>query len=192
MKEHIEIEYKILISQELFQIILKDYQSQIQQNYFQTNYYFTHPLLTQKKMMLRIREKKDQLEMTLKRPYQNHRLETNIHITQDIMERFLQHQDISNEIVDILKSENIDPAQLQQEFSLTTHRYDIPLPQGLLSLDENVYLDQYDYELEFEVNHEEEGYKTFLDIISPYQLHYRGNCLSKVQRAYLALKNASQ
>lgn len=186
MNEHIEIEYKILLTKDIFLQILKQYQSQIQNDYIQINHYLTHPLLQQKKYMLRIREKNNTFELTLKRPTNNHRLETNIMITAQERDKIFQHIPISNEIIDILTKENINPLELQNQFSLTTHRYDIILPEGTLSLDDNVYLDQHDYELEFEVNDEKSGYQKFLHIIQPFHLLYVKNCPSKIQRAFYA------
>lgn len=182
MNQMIEIEYKILLTKEIYNQILNDYQKQIHKDYIQTNYYLTHPLLQQKAFMLRIREKNNKLEMTLKRPYQGHRLETNIPITYEDKQRIVHHQMINNEIIDILQKEGIDPLSLQQLFSLTTHRHDIVLPDGILSIDKNTYLNQTDYELEFEVSDEQKGYEMFLKIIEPYHLHYHGNCKSKIRR----------
>lgn len=187
MNEHIEIEYKILLTKDIFFQILKQYQSQIQKDYIQINYYFTHPILQQKKYMLRIREKNHTFELTLKRPFNHHRLETNIMLTPKEKDAIFQHLPISNEIMDILKKENINPLELENQFSLTTHRYDIILPEGILSLDENTYLHQHDYELEFEVNDEKKGYQKFLDIISPFHLEYAQNCPSKIKRVFDAL-----
>lgn len=45
MNELIEIEYKILLTQEIYQKIKQYYQDQITKDYIQTNYYLTHPLL---------------------------------------------------------------------------------------------------------------------------------------------------
>jgi len=180
MNEQIEIEYKLLISQDIFESLLKEYNNYT--DYIQTNYYFTHPILQQKTYMLRIREKNNQYELTLKRPYQGHRLETNIQLTLEEKENFFQKKDISNEIIEILKKENISIQDLEQPFSLTTHRYDIQLKEGILSLDKSTYLDQCDYELEFEVNDEKKGYEKFLQIIQPYHLFYNGNCASKIKR----------
>lgn len=182
MNELIEIEYKILITKDIFKQILSDYQSQIKNDYIQINYYFTHPLLQEKAYMLRIREKNNELEMTLKRPYLHHRLETNVPITKQDKDNLINHIMIDNEIIDILKAENIPPLELQQQFSLTTHRYDIPLEDGLLSIDKNIYLDQTDYEIEFEVQDEKKGLQSFLKIIEPYHLHYQGNCPAKIRR----------
>lgn len=182
MNEQIEIEYKILLSQDIFEKLLKTYVNH--NEYTQTNYYFTHPLLKQKKYMLRIREKQGSFELTLKRPHGEHRLETNIMLTYQEKEDFFHKTNISNEITDILRSEGIFLADLQQEFSLTTHRYDIQFDEGILSLDHNLYLGKEDYELEFEVYDEKEGYQKFLEIIKPYHLNYSSHCPSKIARVY--------
>lgn len=181
MNEHIEIEYKVLISKQTFHALLKDYS--LYTDYIQTNYYFTHPILKEKQYMLRIREKNNQYEMTLKRPFSKHRLETNIMLTQKEKEDFFLNRNLSNEITDILQSEGIEIKELVQEFSLMTHRYDISLKEGILSLDENQYLKKTDYELEFEV-HDESGFDKFLEIIKPYQIEYTHNCDSKIKRVY--------
>ncbi|MEG0592245.1 MAG: CYTH domain-containing protein [Coprobacillus sp.] len=180
MKEQIEIEYKILITQDIFQQMINN--NQVERDYIQTNYYFTHPILQAKKYMLRIREKDNTYELTLKRPYLTHQLETNIIIDKQTKDKLISHQYINNEIIDILQKEGINPLELVQQFSLTTHRYDIQLNEGTLSLDHNQYLGKEDYELEFEVYHEKEGYEKFLEIISAYQLQYTNNCKSKIKR----------
>lgn len=187
MQQQIEIEYKILLTKIIFETILKDYHDDIRQDYIQTNDYFTHPLLQEKKYMLRVRKKNNQFEMTLKRPFQSHRLETNILLTPKQKEAFYQKRELTNEITQILQEEGIDVSKLQQQFSLTTHRYDIQLTEGVLSLDENTYLNQKDYELEFEVHDEKRGFEQFLKIIEPYHLHYTHNCDSKIKRVLDAL-----
>lgn len=131
--------------------------------------------------------------MTLKRPIKNHRLETNVIISQKDKENFIRHLPIQNDIIDILIHEGINIEELQQQFSLTTHRYDILLEEGILSLDENIYLNQHDYELEFECYEETKGFQKFLEIIKPYHLNYQQNCTSKVQRAMHAyIKESSK
>lgn len=181
MNKHIEIEYKILLTKEIFHKILESYSHD--DGYSQTNYYFSHPSFQQKRYMLRIRKKNNTYELTLKRPYQGEKLEINVPLTKKEKDAFMHHENISNEIIDFLKSENIFIEDLQQDFSLTTYRYDIPLVEGILSLDINTYLNQKDYELEFEVYDKIEGYQKFLEIIKPFHLQYTHNCLSKVARA---------
>ena len=191
MNEHIEIEYKILLDENTFYWILQDYQSLIQRDYIQVNYYFTNTILQQKKYMLRIREKDNSFELTLKRPIKNHRLETNVLLTPEEKDDFFSHRPITNEIIDLLKEDNINPLELENQFSLKTHRYDIILPEGILSLDENTYCQKHDYELEFEVKDEQEGYQQFLNIIHQYVLNYTKNCPSKIQRVLASQKEAS-
>jgi len=182
MNESIEIEYKILLTKDIFNQILLDYKDRITTDYVQTNYYLIHPILFQKRYMLRIRKKNERYELTLKRPFQYNRLETNIDISEETKDKILNHQEVHNEIMDILKDNGIDPLELENQFSLTTHRYDIQLEYGTLSLDENTYLQKKDYELEYEVIDEKKGYQHFLQIIEPYHLQYTGNCASKIKR----------
>ena len=183
MNELVEIEYKMLLQKDMFERILNDYKDQVDCEYTQTNYYLTSDQLKQRKYMLRIREKINHLEMTLKRPYLNHRLETNIDITKEDMNDILNGKMINNEIIHILIDEGIDISQIRNEVSLTTHRYDIELDEGTLSLDINTYNNITDYEMEFEVTDEQAGYKKFLEILMPYHLFYVRNNKSKVKRA---------
>lgn len=46
--QQLEIEYKILLTQDIFHQILHDYQNKITKDYIQINDYFTHPILSQK------------------------------------------------------------------------------------------------------------------------------------------------
>ncbi len=183
MNEQMEIEYKILLTKKIYEQIKKDYQKDLIKSYKQTNYYLSHPILLKKQYMLRIREKNDQFELTLKRPKNNHQLETNMILDKETKEKILNQQEVHNEIFEILKKENILQTDLKNLFSLTTYRYDYKLKYGILSLDYNKYLDTIDYELEYEVNDEINGYKHFLSIIQSYQLQYQNNCTSKVKRA---------
>ena len=116
MNEQIEIEYKILLTKEIYNQILKDYKDKIIKDYIQTNHYLIHPLLQQKRYMLRIREKNNQFELTLKRPANNHRLETNINIDKETVNKILNHEYVSNKIMDILIKEGINPLELKNQF----------------------------------------------------------------------------
>lgn len=187
MNEHLEIEYKIILTKEIYEKIINDYQKSITSLYTQTNFYFTHPILNQNKMMLRIREKSNQYELTLKRPYQGHNIETNVILTQQEKDDFINHLEINNEIIEILNQYNINYKDLKQEYILTTKRIDIILKEGILSLDKNTFTNNtIDYELEFEVNNQETGFQKFLEMIQPYHLNYSHNCESKFKRV---LKN---
>ena len=49
MSSQIEIEYKILITKDIYQSLYDHHQSKIIDTYTQVNYYLTHPLFDQKK-----------------------------------------------------------------------------------------------------------------------------------------------
>lgn len=112
--EHLEIEFKMLLKENIFKKILSDYKNQIKDSYQQTNYYLFHPLLEKKKYSLRIREKKGHYELTLKRPSTIGLNELNIDINKEIKDAIFNHQHINNEIFDILEKEKY----LYQRFNM--------------------------------------------------------------------------
>ena len=57
--EQLEIEFKILLTKEMYQKIKNDFKNQIKETYSQTNYYLMHPILDQLQYSLRIRKKKE-------------------------------------------------------------------------------------------------------------------------------------
>ena len=181
-----ELEYKLMLTKKQFQNITLTYHAN--HDYTQTNYYFTHPYLQKHHYMLRVRHKENTYEMTLKTPHQNYQKEYNLMISLDDFNKLKNHQPLDNEIIQILKP-HLDPTTLNQQFSLTTHRYDYILEHGILSLDHNTYCNQEDYELEFEVNDPIKGYKQFKDILQTFQLTYQKNNDSKIVRALKAYKN---
>lgn len=180
MNEHLEIEYKILITKEILLDLLKKYPDY--KEYTQRNDYFLDESLSKRYYSLRIRTKNNQYEMTLKRPEGNARLETNINISKKEKTLLLNHQKINNEIVQILEDEGLDITSFDTSHYLQTHRYDIQLDEGILSLDISTYNGITDYELEYEVDDEKNGFERFLSIIHQYHLEYKGNCKSKTQR----------
>ena len=120
--EHLEIEFKMLLKENIFKKILSDYKNQIKDSYQQTNYYLFHPLLEKKKYSLRIREKKGHYELTLKRPSTIGLNELNIDINKEIKDAIFNHQHINNEIFDILEKENIYIKDLTCGYYLKTTR----------------------------------------------------------------------
>ena len=180
--EHLEIEFKMLLEEKIFKKILLDYQNQIKDSYEQTNYYLFHPLLAKNRYTLRIREKKGRFELTLKRPAEIGTNELNIDIDKDIKEAIFNHQEVENEIFDILNEKGIYIKDLVCGYYLKTIRHDIILPEGVLSLDENDYNQHHDYEIEFEVNDYHQGILAFQTLLQPYHLKYERNCASKTRR----------
>lgn len=182
MQTHLEIEFKILLTKDIFNKILKDYQDQVIEQYEQTNYYLMHPSLDKNQYMLRIRKKKGQFELTLKEPKAQGNLETNITLSKEEANDILHKQYPKNIIFEKLLDLGITLQDLDSSNYLQTLRSDIKLPFGLLSLDKNTYKDIIDYELELEVTNKKEGEKVFLQLLQKYQLSYEQNCLSKIKR----------
>lgn len=182
MNEHLEIEYKILLDANIYQQIVTDLKDQIKDHYVQVNYYLMHPILETNKSMLRIREKKHQYELTLKRPKKIGNLETNIDISRQMMQDIFDKKDVDNEIFQILSTYGIKITDLDMTHYLKTERYDIETSEGVISLDKNEYNGIIDYELEYEVDDPINGKQAFLDLISNYQLSYESNCPTKIKR----------
>lgn len=187
--EQIEIEYKILINEDIYNKIISDYQDKISESFNQTNYYFTCDKLNILKYMLRIRELNNTYELTLKRPNKIGRKEFNIPLSFEDKEKIFNNQTIDNEIFDILNKVSVKQNDLKQEHQLTTYRSNIYLPLGVLSVDKNTYNNHIDYEIEFEVNDALLGRKEFLRIIDKYNLTYTINCMSKYMRMKDSYKN---
>ena len=158
MEKNLEIEYKMLLTEEVFHQLMNDFTGY---TYSQTNYYLTSIELGALRYSLRIREKEGYYEMTLKTPAANGRMEHNLEITKEDLIMIQNGQMPDNEITCLLKDKGFDLSLIKQSYSLTTIRRDVPFDSGMLSLDENHYNGITDYELEFEVNDEEAGLKQF-------------------------------
>lgn len=182
MQTHLEIEFKILLTKDIYTQLSNDYQDQIIEQYEQTNYYLMHPILDQKHYMLRIREKNKTYELTLKQPRIDGNLETNIVLSKEEATSILHKQYPKNIIFEKLLTLGIPLQDLDNSNYLKTLRTDIQLPSGMLSLDKNTYKNTTDYELELEVTNKKEGEKAFLQLLQKYHLSYQRNCLSKIKR----------
>ena len=77
MEKNLEIEYKMLLTEEVFHQLMNDFTGH---TYSQTNYYLTSIELGALRYSLRIREKEGYYEMTLKTPAANGRMEHNLEI----------------------------------------------------------------------------------------------------------------
>lgn len=187
MEENLEIEFKVLINKEIYQQIYNDHH--IDHQYSQTNYYLIHPKLTELKYMLRIRQKQENYELTLKQPQSYGNLETNLKIDKIIKEKIITHDFVTNEIFDLLKPLGLDSTMFKTDCVLTTTRCEIKTTDGLICLDQSLYNGITDYELEYEVFDYHHGKQVFLDFISQYNLKYSRNCPSKVKRLMDSLKD---
>ena len=101
MEKNLEIEYKMLLEEDVFHQLMNDYQGH---TYSQTNYYLTSIELSALRYSLRVREKEGHYEMTLKTPAKQGRLEHNLDITKEDLESIQEGHMPDNEIIRLLKS----------------------------------------------------------------------------------------
>ena len=95
MEKNLEIEYKMLLTEEVFHQLTNDFTGH---TYRQTNYYLTSIELGALRYSLRIREKEGYYEMTLKTPAANGRMEHNLEITKEDLIMIQNGQMPDNEI----------------------------------------------------------------------------------------------
>ncbi|EKU48099.1 CYTH domain-containing protein [Staphylococcus massiliensis] len=167
-----EIEYKQLLNEDEYNQLLAAYFSD-ETSFTQVNYYIdTENLdLLNQLLALRIREKNGNYEMTLKVPAEvgltefNFRVDEKPEIDAAISEDQLP-KDISNK----LKAHDIDLSALKVLGSLETKRYETRHQDNLIVLDQSTYLDQQDFELEYEVVDAVKGYEAFQAILKAFDI----------------------
>ncbi len=135
----------------------------------QTNYYFDTKsfALRANHSSLRIREKQDKYELTLKQATEDGMLETNEPLTKKEAMNMLKNNPCPVESINkLLAHAGIAKEDLFCFGSLTTKRAETPYKNGLLALDYNLYLDKEDYEVEYEVTDRQEGERVFLHLMN--------------------------
>lgn len=191
MQKHLEIEFKQLLSKEEYLTILHDFKKCETKGYHQINYYLEtkNHTLHQHHYALRIRYKDQRYELTLKRPYKQGRMEYNAYITHEQFINIKDHGDLKHPILQSIKDEGIDLSTLYCPCFLETSRIDIPYLGGLLSLDHNHYLNQEDYEIEYEHDDFKQGQAHFIALLEKYNIAPSPSTPSKTQRAFQAYQN---
>ncbi|WP_180954576.1 CYTH domain-containing protein [Bacillus sp. V5-8f] len=188
MEQHIEIEFKNLLTHEEFKQ-LKNYFKLNEADFAtQDNHYFDTPDFDLKKQQaaLRIRQKNGKYELTLKQPADDGLLETNLPLEPSLAEDILSGNRLpDNEITNLLPSINIDPFQLILFGSLKTSRAEFSYKGGLLVLDHSSYLNQEDFEVEYEVTQKDEGQEIFINLLDSLQIPRR-QTENKIKRFYRA------
>lgn len=167
MGQELEIEFKNLLTIDEYKLI-KQYYFKQSEPFKQTNYYIDTPNheIISNKMALRIREKNNDYELTLKVPQEVGLLEYNEVIDRlPEQNRQIDIQILPENITEILTEHNIPLSELRLLGDLTTYRLEKKLKSGLLVLDHSIYLGIEDYELEFEVTDFTQGEIAFNDIL---------------------------
>ncbi len=155
MSKNIELEYKTLLTKEQFETIKKNYH--FNEPFKQVNHYYDVPekTLSKRRCPLRIREIDNKLVFTLKTPNKigvnEYEMEVSSFDFKDIT--------LSNDIIKALGDVNYK--ELVEFGSLTTYRSELITDLAVISLDENFYADQHDYEIEYEVKKDHDSLQMF-------------------------------
>jgi uncharacterized protein YjbK len=186
VSQNIEIEFKNMLIKEEYELLLSKFNINQNQIFSQENHYFDTLdfALKERGTALRIRQKKDYLEMTLKQPAAVGLLESNQKITKVEADAALQTGKLpSGFIQDIIEKMGIPIANIEYFGSLLTVRTEFKYKDGLLVLDHSYYLNKEDYELEYEVENYELGLETFNEFLSIYDIPIR-KTENKIRRFY--------
>ena len=188
MANNIEIEAKCLITKEEYNQVIDFYKADKIKKIKQTNYYIdTEDLkLKQFGMALRIREKENDFELTLKAPLAEGLLEKNEIISWKQYETYKEDNVFPDcPLVDFIKMLNIKVEDLKILTQLTTDRIEIKDidESGVLSIDKNSYNNVIDYELEFEGPSIEKASAVLEKICLDAKINYIANTKSKQSRA---------
>lgn len=188
MKQHIEIEFKNLLTKESFKRISQFFQ--IESNTFisQHNHYFdtNHFDLKKQNSALRIREKQETFELTLKQPATEGLLESNQIILKKEAEAFLNKGRFpKGEIQKIIIQAGLNPLEFKCFGTLRTDRAEKNYRGGVIVLDHSFYAGKEDYELEYEVEDAEVGKKIFIELLETLEIPLQ-KTENKVKRFYQA------
>ena len=186
MNQHIEIEYKNLLSKQDFERLLQFFKIEPNQFFTQQNHYFDTAdfALKSQGTALRIREKNETYELTSKQPAAEGKLETNQAITKQEAELFLKDgQFPAGAVQDIIKQAGLNPLQFNYFGTLRTDRAEVNYRGGLIVLDHSFYAGKEDYELEYEVEDAQAGQKIFIELLETLNIPQQ-KTENKVKRFY--------
>ncbi|GEK34292.1 CYTH domain-containing protein [Kurthia sibirica] len=178
MSQQLEIEFKNMLTKEEFQQICDFFSIEQTDFHVQKNHYFDTPdgQLRAKRCGLRIRQLPTRNELTLKEPQQGIALvETTDFLCDDVVTTILDGQSsiLAVDVQQRLNALQINTNDLQLLGTLSTTRAEINYKDGLLVFDYSQYACQEDYELEYEVQHEETGKHIFENLLKEQQIPLR-------------------
>lgn len=171
---HLEIEYKTLLTKNEYQQLLplfSDITATKQTNYYIDTADFS---IRDAKMALRVRAFETRAELTLKIPQQVGNMEYNQSLTLEKCHTLINTCVLpEGELRTLLTHAAINLDELKVLGSLTTIRYEKETTIGLMALDENHYFDKTDYELELEVIDAKMGKEQFDYFLQAHHIHYK-------------------
>ena len=193
MSNAIEIEAKALVSKADYEKLALKYKNY--GAYIQVNHYIDSAdgILSKEKLALRIRERDNHFEMTLKVPLSQGLLEKNSTWNKETFVNFRDNGVFPDgDIKKMLNMLDIHTKSLKIITSLTTERIDVPYENGKLSIDKNTYSGMNDYEIELEHNNEGDAEKYLEQLLKENAIPYALNKKSKVARAMEAYRASNK
>lgn len=190
MSQEIEIEFKNLLTLKEFNSLKKRLQITDSDFFLQENHYFDTEDFSLKNLgcALRIREKKDKDELTLKEPAQEGLLETTQLLSIEEKEMMFQQGRLpEGPVKKQLTKLNIPLEEILYFGSLTTERAEKNYKGGIIVLDYSTYLNQHDFELEYEVSDMKTGHLVFTELLKGENIPIRKTA-NKICRFYEAKK----
>lgn len=172
MAQEIEIEFKNLLTEDEFNILL-DKLPFPEYSVKQTNFYFeTKDLsLKDKGCALRIREKQGNYRLTLKEPHELGLQETHDTLTEEEAKHWLNGKIIPKpETTRQLQNLGVDQEELVYYGSLTTERREVEYQDVLIVLDDSTYNGVQDYEFELEAKDQKVGLTRFHSILDQFEI----------------------
>lgn len=186
MSQHIEIEFKNLLTKEEFIRLTSYLKFQPKDFKKQINHYIDAPDFSLKEQgcALRVRKKLTHYELTLKQPASTGLLETNQTISEAEAESIIKTGKIPTGPVEKALAPLLpDIDSLLYFGSLTTERAEKEFQGGLIVLDNSVYLGTEDFEIEYEVLDEATGYPIFKNLLEQLNIPIRKTD-NKIMRFY--------
>ncbi|TAA73162.1 CYTH domain-containing protein [Planococcus salinarum] len=191
MTKELEIEFKNLLTQEEYMKLLSVFGYRPEDAHTQINHYFDTAdfRLRNQRSALRIRQKGEMFECTLKTPAENGYYEITDALEAHQAEEILKNRSFpAPEVEEALQELGMKADLLEPLGSLATHRIEFPYQSGLLVLDHSEYLGKEDFEIEYEVTDFEEGKQRFQAFLNEHEIPVR-NTDKKIARFMDSAKN---
>lgn len=189
LNQHIEIEFKNLLTKQEFRKLVQHFKVKENSFAFQSNHYCDTETfsLKEKNSALRIRQRNGEYELTLKEPADTGLLETTQPLTRTEAESFLEDGIFPEGVISRLLENklNIPSDSIRFFGTLMTNRTEFQYEGGLIVLDHSAYINTEDYEIEYEVSDAVEGKKIFLQLLKSLKIPVR-ETENKVKRFYRA------
>ncbi|WP_017470549.1 CYTH domain-containing protein [Amphibacillus jilinensis] len=189
MSQEIEIECKLLLTEEEYRSLLDYLNCSTVRPTEQINYYFETPKfnLKNKGAALRIRYKDDQFILTLKQPHPDGLLETHDYLSKQQAENWLNNQPTSTPAIESeLINLGVHVNQLHYGGALVTERIEIEYHGALVVADISKYNNQIDYELEVEARTRQIAESVMDELINTLSLEVKPTP-NKIERFYQSL-----